>query len=133
MNNQYLLYSSLLSLCFLIFAKIPPIMDAAFTNCSGILAVNSCPTFLGHILSTILFFICTTLIFYFLNSIYILKFAIPLTLLFFFLSNKEIFQTLEVIFGGMSNSIGCPTTNGLFINLVGYFALSYYLLKKIEQ
>lgn len=127
-------YSVISGLIFLLLSLgfIYSYIDKSLFKNSGVFSVNGCPTFFGHILTTLLFFIIIFLIMLMYDRDNIsskLKYSFYGALLFYFLSNKELYQTNSFITGlNLSNRIGCPNNLGLGIHFIVYIVISYLLM-----
>jgi hypothetical protein len=84
---------------------------------------NGCPTFVGRLVHTLLFFIFTFLSMGnpFIGTTIKLKHSIYGTLIAFFLSSKTIFANVNSILGDkFADQYGCPTLLGVFTHAFIY-------------
>lgn len=82
---------------------------------------NGCPTFVGHVLHTIVFFIVSYLSMGGdrIDPLLKVKFSLYGTLIFYFLSSPAIYAIVGNLFGTSSRN-GCPSVTGVILHAFVY-------------
>lgn len=133
--HDKVLYSALSAVILLITtnAFTYKFVDKLFDS-EEIIYSNGCPTVIGHFVLSLIFFllIFITMI---LISAYkkngskkstwlFIKYSFFATLLFFIITNTEIYKLIGMITNNKSASVnGCPTVFGLFLHALIYFLI----------
>ena len=109
------------------------------TNNKNLIAVDGCPTSYGHLVHTIVFFLLLLLIKILMNLgrnqgdkktiSLLIKYTFYCTLLFYFFTNKEIYQiTGHLTNGKLSDINGCPTFVGLLVHALLFMFTAFALM-----
>lgn len=102
----------------------------------GIIILNDCPTFKGHLVHTVIFFI---LIFAMMISFnmgkseenkrsawLLVKYSFYGTLIFSIVTSSELYKLIGNLTNGITaNSNGCPTTSGLLLHSLIYLLVLF--------
>lgn len=92
--------------------------------------ITECPTHIGHILHTALLFLLTLGIQMIMEKELDITNTLLTTLVYYFISDKEIYQSSGFIFNDLADVNGCPTTLGMLIHSIIY-SLSMYGISKL--
>jgi hypothetical protein len=106
---------------------------------SGVIANNGCPTVLGHLIYAIIFFILIYAVMLIFNAfkstglqtsvLILLKYAFFSTLVFFIMTNTEIYKLIgNVTKNKTADANGCPTIIGLFVNALLFFVIYFAIM-----
>lgn len=104
------------------------------------LIIGKCPSHIGHLLQTVLFFIMLLTALILLNicrseesketNKNLASKSLFATLLFFFISNGSVYWLTNKLFKGVTDGggAGCPTDNGIILHSVVYGLLLFGML-----
>jgi hypothetical protein len=106
-----------------------------FTNTSGSIFNDNCPTVAGTFVHLIVFFVLSFLSMHIRNNKrneddrlskgLMVKYSFYGSLIWFLLSNNKTYQITNGIINGLSSQDGCPTNNGVIVHAIVYFAILY--------
>ena len=99
---------------------------------NSVISVSGCPTIVGHLIHSLVFFILIFVVMLLVNVVkkndnkksawVLLKYSFYATLLFFIITNTEIYKFVGMLTNNKSaNNEGCPTTLGFIIHSVVFF------------
>jgi nitrate/nitrite transporter NarK len=100
---------------------------------------NGCPDAIGHLKHTALYFILSFIVMVVLNFFkasekkktigLLIKYAFYSTLMFYLVSNKEMYQLMNNIIGNtVADSTGCPSKYGVFIHGLVFLILKFLVM-----
>jgi len=137
--SQKFFYSFLSALLFVAVSH-PITYSFVNSKIDGILQIGSdCPTALGHITHTAAFFILTLIMMIvvglFMKSeqrkslLLMAKYSLYATLIFYFVSNGELYQIANKLMGtSIADSTGCPTNWGILLHSGFYLLLIFTVM-----
>jgi hypothetical protein len=125
--NKKLRHSAWAALVFVI-VSLPQVYNV--TNSVLPTAINGCPTPVGLLLHTLVFF---AVLFFIMKTVtlrdthkpsgLLAKYAFWSALIFFFLSSREMYAVTGSVISGLADSNGCPTLTGVLVHGLVYVAV----------
>lgn len=109
--------------------------EKLFSN-HGYIAINGCPTATGHLVHAVIFFILVFSIMLIFNlfrnvnkNTVMIKSALICTLLFFIITNTEIYKITGSLTGGLTaDQNGCATIWGLLLHTMLFFLIAFAIM-----
>jgi hypothetical protein len=103
---------------------------------NSVITTGGCPTVVGHLIHSLIFFILIFSVMLLINIIkkngskksswLLLKYSFYATLLFFIVTNTEIYKLVGIITSNRSaDACGCPTNFGLLLHGCIYFLIIF--------